>query len=118
MLSRFAILISHAGQCDGGRTIDSLRGTRQITTFRNEPMTSPYKPLIAATSAVTTIEARREATPERVSHASARETRAERSPGRFPTRVAGERCTAGGTSTDSGQFRENGASCCLVVEDV
>ena len=26
----------HFGQCDGGRTIDSPRGTRQATTFRNE----------------------------------------------------------------------------------
>src|SRR5690349_21181572 len=69
MLSRLAILVSHPGQCDGGLTIDSLRGIRQITTFKNEPMTSPYKPLIAATSAVTTVEARRRVTPARVSRA-------------------------------------------------
>src|SRR5438445_1585206 len=74
MLSRFAILASHAGQCDGGLTIDSLRGTRQITTFKNEPMMSPYTPLIAATSAVTTGKGRRGAMPGRVSCVCARRT--------------------------------------------
>ena len=31
----------HFGQCDGGRTIDSPRGTRQATTFRNEAIEAP-----------------------------------------------------------------------------
>src|SRR4051794_1014021 len=74
MLSRLAIFVSQPGQCDGGVTIDSLRGTRQITTLRNEPMTSPYMPLIAATSAVTTVEARRGTGADRASRAR-RETR-------------------------------------------
>ena len=31
----------HFGQCDGGLTIDSPRGTRQMTTLRNEAMQAP-----------------------------------------------------------------------------
>ena len=31
----------HFGQCEGGETIDSPRGTRQMTTFRNEAMHAP-----------------------------------------------------------------------------
>ena len=41
MLSRTAIGVSQPGQCDAGFTNDSRRGTRQMTTFRNEPITSP-----------------------------------------------------------------------------
>src|SRR5262245_2640594 len=60
MLSRGAMGSLHDGQCDAGRMIASFRGTRQMTTLRNEPMTRPYTPLIAATSAV--IEPRLERT--------------------------------------------------------
>ncbi len=52
MLSRFLIWLSQPGQCDGGFTIDSCRGTRQMTTLRKDPMTSPYRPLTAATKTV------------------------------------------------------------------
>ena len=31
----------HFGQCDGGETIDSPRGTRHATTFRNEATHAP-----------------------------------------------------------------------------
>ena len=31
----------HFGQCDGGRAIDSPRGTRQMTTLRKEAMHAP-----------------------------------------------------------------------------
>ena len=31
----------HFGQRDGGETIDSPRGTRQMTTFRNEAINAP-----------------------------------------------------------------------------
>ena len=31
----------HLGQCDGGHTIASPRGTRQMTTLRNEAMHAP-----------------------------------------------------------------------------
>ena len=31
----------HFGQCDGGETIDSPRGTRQTTTLRNEAIAAP-----------------------------------------------------------------------------
>ena len=31
----------HFGQCDGGETIDSPRGARQMTTLRNEAMHAP-----------------------------------------------------------------------------
>ena len=41
MLSRTAIGESQPGQCDGGETIDSFLGTRQMTTFKKEPMTNP-----------------------------------------------------------------------------
>lgn len=36
--------MSQAGQREGGRTIDSSRGTRQITTLRNDPISSPKTP--------------------------------------------------------------------------
>src|SRR4051812_8738973 len=41
MLSRALIRSPQFGQCDGGETIDSLRGTRQMTTFRKLPMHAP-----------------------------------------------------------------------------
>jgi len=53
MLSRGEIGVSQLGQCDAGWTTDSFRGTRQMTTFKNDPMTRPNTPHIAATSAVT-----------------------------------------------------------------
>src|SRR3954452_952095 len=40
-LSRGEIGVSQPGQCEGGRTTDSPRGTRQMTTLRKEPMTRP-----------------------------------------------------------------------------
>ena len=33
--------LSHLGQCDGGETSDSSRGSRQTTTFRKLPMHAP-----------------------------------------------------------------------------
>src|SRR3954447_10310350 len=53
MLSYGAISLSHPGQCDGGFTTDSLRGMRQITTFRKEPMRRPNSPQMAAIAPVT-----------------------------------------------------------------
>src|SRR3954468_7897994 len=53
MLSRGAISVPQAGQCDGGRTMDSPRGTRQMTTLRNEPMRRPKIPQKPANVAVT-----------------------------------------------------------------
>ena len=38
----------HFGQCDGGDTIDSPLGARQITTFRNEAMQAPSPKLKTA----------------------------------------------------------------------
>ncbi len=52
MLSYGAISASQLGQCDGGRTIDSPRGTRQITTLRNDPISRPRSPHPATRSAV------------------------------------------------------------------
>src|SRR3954447_10644590 len=40
-LSRARIRSPQFGQCDGGETIDSPRGTRQMTTFRKLPMQAP-----------------------------------------------------------------------------
>src|SRR3954447_4347415 len=54
MLSRFESCVLHDGQCERGVTSDSCRGTRQITTFRNDPTTSPYTPAITAMNSVTT----------------------------------------------------------------
>src|SRR5205807_3138027 len=53
MLSWGAIGVSHDGQCDAGCTTDSFRGTRQMTTLRNDPITRPKTPQMTATSAVT-----------------------------------------------------------------
>ena len=39
---------SQAGQCAGGRTTDSPRGTRQMTTLRKEPTTRPSRAATAA----------------------------------------------------------------------
>src|SRR6266508_5480778 len=44
MLSRGAIALPHEGQREAGRTSDSLRGTRWITTFANDPNTRPSRP--------------------------------------------------------------------------
>ena len=57
MLSRPRISASHCGQCDGGETIDSPRGTRQITTFRNDPIARPARVMktTATTSTGSTI---------------------------------------------------------------
>jgi hypothetical protein len=44
MLSRGLIRTSQLGQCDGGETIDSPRGTRQMTTFRKLPAAAPISP--------------------------------------------------------------------------
>ena len=41
------IAVLHFGQCDGGLTIDSPRGTRQMTTLRNEAMHAPSPKLKA-----------------------------------------------------------------------
>jgi len=41
MLSRGLIRSPQFGQCDGGATIDSPRGTRQMTTFRKLPAHAP-----------------------------------------------------------------------------
>src|SRR4051812_20676962 len=52
-LSRTANGVLQRGQCEGGCTIDSPRGTRQITTLRNEPISSPSTPQKVATTPVT-----------------------------------------------------------------
>jgi len=54
-LSRGRTGASQAGQCDGGRTSDSPRGSRQIATLRNEPMARPSSPQAAATAMVITV---------------------------------------------------------------
>src|SRR3981081_2213383 len=41
ILSRSANWVPQLGHLDRGRTIDSLRGTRWMTTLRNEPTASP-----------------------------------------------------------------------------
>ncbi len=41
MLSRAAIGVSHAGQCDAGELRDSPRGNRQMTTLANDPNARP-----------------------------------------------------------------------------
>src|SRR3954470_22267684 len=53
MSSRGVIGSSHLGQCDRGRTTDSPRGTRQMTTLRNDPMSSPNTPHTTARYVVT-----------------------------------------------------------------
>src|SRR5947209_13669475 len=53
MLSRGEIGLSQPGQCEGGRTTDSPRGTRQMTTLRNDPMSRPSTPQKIAVKAVT-----------------------------------------------------------------
>jgi hypothetical protein len=44
MLSRALMRSPQFGQCDGGETIDSPRGTRQMTTFRKLPAHAPMSP--------------------------------------------------------------------------
>lgn len=44
--------VPHSGQCDGGDTIDSPRGTRHNTTLRNDPTTAPNTNAITTTNAV------------------------------------------------------------------
>src|SRR5512142_2204471 len=51
-LSRGEMGVSQPGQCDGGATTDSPRGMRQITTFRNEPISRPKSALMATIAAV------------------------------------------------------------------
>src|SRR5437016_11231079 len=41
MLSRARMGVPHVGHAEPGRTIDSLRGTRWITTVRNDPKARP-----------------------------------------------------------------------------
>src|SRR5689334_4366022 len=41
MLSYHGSSFSHLGQCDGGVTSDSPRGSRQTTTFKKLPMHAP-----------------------------------------------------------------------------
>jgi len=53
MSSRGVIGSPHLGQCDRGRTTDSPRGTRQMTTFRNDPMSRPKIPQTTAANVVT-----------------------------------------------------------------
>jgi hypothetical protein len=48
MLSRDVIAASHRGHRERGRTIDFRFGTLSMTTFRNDPMTSPYTVKISA----------------------------------------------------------------------
>src|SRR5579872_6160780 len=57
MLSRSAMGISHCGQRERGRTTDWRRGTRWMTTLRNDPTQMPTTPQITATTAVTASEA-------------------------------------------------------------
>src|SRR4051812_29950052 len=52
MLSRALIRTSQFGQCDGGATIDSPRGTRQMTTFRKLPRHAPSNPAYRDATAV------------------------------------------------------------------
>src|SRR3954468_16737802 len=53
MSSRGVIGSPHLGQCDRGRTTDSPRGTRQITTLRNDPISRPNTPQTTAMYVVT-----------------------------------------------------------------
>jgi hypothetical protein len=41
MFCHHLIAAPHFGQCDGGLTIDSPRGTRHMTTLRNDAMHAP-----------------------------------------------------------------------------
>lgn len=41
--SKIVNCLLHAGQCDGGRIIDSFLGTRNPTTLKNDPNTRPYR---------------------------------------------------------------------------
>src|SRR3954463_13667428 len=53
MSSRGVIGCPHLGQCDRGRTTDSPRGTRQMTTLRNDPISRPNTPQTTAANVVT-----------------------------------------------------------------
>src|SRR3954469_10605173 len=53
MSSRGVIGCPHFGQCDRGRTTDSPRGTRQMTTLRNDPISRPNSPQTTAANVVT-----------------------------------------------------------------
>src|SRR3954454_19182454 len=53
MSSRGVIDCPHFGQCDRGRTTDSPRGTRQMTTLRNDPISRPNTPQTTAANVVT-----------------------------------------------------------------
>src|SRR4051794_37524187 len=53
MSSRGAIGALQPGQCERGVTTDSPRGTRQMTTFRNDPISRPNTPQTTAVNVVT-----------------------------------------------------------------
>jgi hypothetical protein len=53
MLSRGAISLPQPGQRERGCTTDSPAGTRWITTFKNEPMSSPIRPTNPTSNQVT-----------------------------------------------------------------
>src|SRR4051812_15691916 len=55
MLSRGEICTPQLGQCEGGDTTDSPRGTRQITTFRNDPTRRPSTPATTTAKPYTTL---------------------------------------------------------------
>jgi hypothetical protein len=44
MFSRAVIWCPHFGQADPGRTTDRPCGTRQMTTFRKDPISAPRTP--------------------------------------------------------------------------
>ena len=71
MLSRDEIAASHRGHRERGRTTDSRFGTLSMTTFRNDPMTSPYT---AKISAIRTFTSPSWSTPRRESMIGAAET--------------------------------------------
>src|SRR5712692_3123673 len=50
-LSLERIVVPHSGHADEGATTDTFRGTRSITTVRNEPKTRPNSPNAAIRNA-------------------------------------------------------------------
>ena len=52
MLCRILIRWPQDGQCEGGRDNDSPRGTRQMTTFRKEPIAKPRTAITAISGAI------------------------------------------------------------------
>src|SRR5919205_2464389 len=49
-LCRLRTALPQCGQCDPGRTSDSSRGTRWITTFRNDPTARPSRATMPSSS--------------------------------------------------------------------